>query len=202
MAEQTSFLSFFFSAKLERQFQIGTRLTADNEAFPPSRPTTRFQDIVFIYVRVIRDGCLGDNISAVNRQEPLSRLTYIVSKVGRGSRRLYWNGPAGRCAAARPVEFRLASLYQEASSRDFLLFVCFFGVARRMLIHSIHGEPNRITQVKEECLIDAKQRKMLEKRKKKNEAANLVSSVLSPKSPRNNRKKKNQKRIFFWFLFC
>lgn len=89
-----------------------------------------------LYVRVIRDGCLGDNISAVNRQEPLSRLTYIVSKVGRGSRRLYWNGTdgwAGRCARpgqARPsVEYSLAvALYQEATVVQPETFSCLFVV--------------------------------------------------------------------------
>lgn len=102
---------------------------------------------------MIRDGCLGDNISAVNRQEPLSRLTYIVSKVGRGSRRLYWNGTtdglAGRCARpgqARRIFARRRYIKRQQSSRDFLLFVCCFGAARRMLIHSIDGESNNTSE--------------------------------------------------------
>jgi hypothetical protein len=54
-------------------------------------------------------------------KRPLSRLTYIVLKVGRGSRRLDSNGGRGD---VRPVRFTrvLASLYQ-GERRDFLLFV-------------------------------------------------------------------------------
>lgn len=129
---QHLFSLYFLTAKLERQFQIGTRLIADNEAHSLPAHNTISRYSLHMYVRVIRDGCLGDNISAVNRQEPLSRLTYIVSKVGRGSRRLYWNGTdgwAGRCARpgqARPSNIRSPSRYIKRlqSSSQRLSLVC------------------------------------------------------------------------------
>lgn len=115
--------------------------------------------------------------------KPLSRLTYIASKVGRGSRRLYWNGTERRCAAASSVEF----FFFCVAIKRLETFSCFFFLffwsctphANTFLAHTrsrIQHEwkKNALSMLsRERCW---KRRK----RKKKNEAANLVSSVLSP----------------------
>lgn len=70
---------------------------------------------------MIRDGCLGDNISAVNRQAATfsSNLHRVESGARLKATLLEWR--TRRCAAVRFTRV-LASLYQ-GERRDFLLFV-------------------------------------------------------------------------------
>lgn len=109
-------------------------------------------------------------------------------------------GPGDVRGLARPVEFLLGVAISRGYSRparDFLLFVCCFGAARCMLIHSIHGESNNTSErrMPYRCLAYGERCW-----KKRNEAANLVSSGTFPKITESEKQKRKNRNGICCFL--
>lgn len=112
-----------------------------------------------------------------------------------------WPGPSVRRIFARR---RAISRGYSRPARDFLLFVCCFGAARRMVIHSIHGESNNTSERRMPYRCQAYGERCW---KKRNEAANLVSSGTFPKiTEKTKRKNRNGiccflKLAFYFFAW-
>lgn len=109
---------------------------------------------------MIRDGCLGDNISAVNRQAATfsSNLHRVESGARLKATLLEWR--TRRCAAVRFTRV-LASLYIKERDETFSCLLLFFWKGSCMphinvRIRGPYTESNR-TEVKE-CLVDATHR--------------------------------------------